>query len=167
MGTIDEELEKKLKYLESYGKENSKNPGCRIDVKIVTNSCHRYSLVSEISIKPGKPVNHKTVSSKSGIEMLSEELKRKGIECYCFAKDKTNPDDYAVVNLNVSQIRNFASREYVEHIYDDSPIFMLPKRVNKNMADIQPEKDIKGKSKPELENKNNKRQGYHRGSKEE
>ncbi|VVB77939.1 Uncharacterised protein [uncultured archaeon] len=149
MTKIHEKLEKKLRHFERVSVKNHSYREEKICVKIVANPDSKYHEVSEVVSKPGKPLKNGVVSSKSGIEMLGLELRQNGVEYFEFKGRERNKEDYLITELNFTQIRNIALRDYVDYIYDDSPIVFQKK-------DDEPKKEVE-----EIEEEG-KIEGYHR-----
>lgn len=155
MGIIDKKLELILKEIETRNIISSlKDYDPYLDVKIIVDSRYKPTSVTEFSSKPGQPVTNRQINSKSGLQMLAEELKKYKTTYSCFKKTETNPNDYIVAQLNAFKVRPLASRPYVFEIRDDSPIVPIIKKNNKNKT--------KNTSANDKDKENSRMEGYHK-----
>ena len=110
---FDERLEKRLRF---------SHPEDLIPVKLVAEREYRETIL-EVKFAPRKQVTAvEEAYITPGLQALVNELEKQNIEYIPFFQSKQNPSPYIIATLDQAQIKDFARRNYVAQILDDSPI---------------------------------------------
>jgi len=112
---LDQRLERRL--------NDSSLNGELVPIKIIAEREYKEAVITEVSFAPNKPVRERQeVLIMPGLQALVNELEAQKIPYLPFMQSKTTPVPYIIAELNKAQIRDFAKKDYVHEMIDDSPM---------------------------------------------